>query len=134
MISGSEVIDPCPISVAADMMVIVPSVAMLIHGLIAVPVRSPDRTAAFRPSGSAMANDRPAAPIITWRRETGALSFLMFLFMSRLPRRALDRAHDALVGAAAADVRAHVLDDLGARRLRLLLEQICRAHDLAGLA
>ncbi len=25
MISGSEVIDPCPISVAADMMVIVPS-------------------------------------------------------------------------------------------------------------
>ena len=65
MISGSEVIDPCPISVAADMMVIVPSVAMLIHGLIAVPVRSPERTAALRPSGSAMANDRPAAPIIT---------------------------------------------------------------------
>ena len=35
MISGSEVIDPCPISVAADMMVMVPSVAMLIHGLSA---------------------------------------------------------------------------------------------------
>ena len=33
MISGSEVIDPCPISVAADMMVIVPSVAMLTQGL-----------------------------------------------------------------------------------------------------
>ena len=40
MISGSEVIDPCPISVAADMMVIVPSVAMLTQGLSAVPVRS----------------------------------------------------------------------------------------------
>ena len=35
MISGSEVIDPCPISVAADMMVMVPSVAMLTHGLSA---------------------------------------------------------------------------------------------------
>ena len=35
MISGSEVIDPCPISVAADMMVIVPSGAMLTHGLSA---------------------------------------------------------------------------------------------------
>ena len=37
MISGSEVIDPCPISVAADMMVIVPSGAMLTHGLSALP-------------------------------------------------------------------------------------------------
>ncbi len=40
MISGSEVIDPCPISVAGDMMVIVPSAAMLTHGLSALPVRS----------------------------------------------------------------------------------------------
>src|SRR5262245_64178585 len=39
-ISGSEVIDPCPISVAADMMVIVPSGAMLTQGLSALPVRS----------------------------------------------------------------------------------------------
>ena len=37
MISGSEVIDPCPISVAADMMVMVPSGAMLTHGLRAWP-------------------------------------------------------------------------------------------------
>ena len=37
MISGSEVIDPCPISVAADMMVMVPSGAMLTHGLSAWP-------------------------------------------------------------------------------------------------
>src|SRR5215212_4533288 len=62
----------------------------------------------------------------------------MCLFMSRLPLRffgrALDRANDALVGAAAADVGAHVLDDLGTRRLRFLLEQIGGAHDLAGLA
>ena len=64
MISGSEVIDPCPISVAADMMVIVPSGAMLTHGLSACPVRSAASTAASaRPSANA--NERPAAPIMT---------------------------------------------------------------------
>ncbi len=46
MISGSEVIDPCPISVAADMMVMVPSGAMLTHGLNALPTRSLASTAA----------------------------------------------------------------------------------------
>src|SRR5262245_34806252 len=54
--------------------------------------------------------------------------------MSRLPRRALDRAHDALIGAAATDIRAHVLDDLVARGLGVLLQEIGRTHDLAGLA
>src|SRR5215470_7173783 len=53
---------------------------------------------------------------------------------SRLPRRALDRTHDALIGSAAADIRAHVLDYLIARRTRILLEKVGRAHDLAGLA
>ena len=72
MISGSEVIDPCPISVAADMMVIVPSVAMLTHGLSALPVRSPASTAASARPASAMANERPAAPIMTWRRDSGS--------------------------------------------------------------
>ena len=35
---------------------------------------------------------------------------------------------------ALVDVRAHNLDDLVARGMRLLLEQVGRAHDLAGLA
>ena len=65
MISGSEVIDPCPISVAADMMVIVPSGAMLIHGLNACPVRWPASTEASACPPSAIANVIPAAPIIT---------------------------------------------------------------------
>ena len=66
MISGSEVIDPCPISVAADMMVMVPSVAMLTHGLNASAgcARPPSTAASARPR-SAMANVSPAAPIIT---------------------------------------------------------------------
>src|SRR5947199_8708530 len=134
MISGSDVIDPCPISVAADMIVIVPSGAMLTQGLMAVPVRSDASTAASARSPSAMANDRPAAPIITWRRDTFVWKLLMCWFMSRLPRRALDRAHDALISPAAADVGAHVLDDLGARRRWIVLEQVGRAHDLSGLA
>jgi hypothetical protein len=68
MIKGSEVIDPCPISVAGDMMVIVPSVAMLTHGLSALPLRSAASTAApaaRRSTPSVTAKVRPAAPIIT---------------------------------------------------------------------
>src|SRR5262249_47682679 len=134
MTSGSEVIDPCPISVATDMMVMVPSGAMLTHGLRSCPVRSAESTAAAAVPDSAKANDNPAAPIITWRRDTARLGMRVCLVMSRLPRGALDGAHDALIGAAATDVRAHVLDDLGARGFRFLLQQIGGAHDLAGLA
>src|SRR3954454_18566965 len=54
--------------------------------------------------------------------------------MSCLPRRALDSPHDALIGAAAADICVHVLDNLVARRIWLLVEQISGAHDLARLA
>src|SRR3954470_19339410 len=133
MISGSDVIEPWPISVAADMMVIVPSVAMLIHGLSTLPLRSLPSTAACAPR-SANANERPAAPIMIWRRDGALSKCRMGLFMSGLPRRAFDRAHDALVGPAAADVGAHMRDDLAARRRWIGLEQIGRAHDLAGLA
>src|SRR5262245_13344413 len=134
MISGSEVIDPCPISVAADMMVMVPSGAMLIHGLMVCPVRSAANTAESARPPSAKANERPAAPIMIWRRLSDVSEPLRDLFMSRLPRCTLDRAHNALIGAAAAEIGAHVLDDLIARRLGLLLQEIGRAHDLAGLA
>src|SRR4051812_44945598 len=115
------------------MMVMVPSVAMLIHGLSDVPAGSVARTAASV-FPSAKANDSPAAPIMTWRRDSAISECMMGLFMSRLLRGAFDRAHDALIGPAAADVGAHVLHDLGARRLRFMLQQVGRAHDLAGLA
>src|SRR5947209_15661170 len=121
MISGSEVIEPWPISVAADMMVMVPSVPMLIHGLSDLPAASAARTAASA-LPSAKANDSPAAPIMTSRRDSAISECVMGLFMSRLLRGAFDRAHDALIGPAAANVGAHVLDDLGAGRLRLVLQ------------
>src|SRR5262245_57486466 len=74
MIKGREVIDPCPISVAVDMLVTVPSGAMLSQGESALPTRSVANVAA-RASGppSTKANDNPAAPIITSRREIEVL-------------------------------------------------------------
>jgi hypothetical protein len=67
MISGSEVVDPCPISVAGDMMEMEPSVAMLTHGLSGLPAISADGAAANASSSraSATANVSPATPIIT---------------------------------------------------------------------
>src|SRR5262249_44244443 len=55
-------------------------------------------------------------------------------YSSGLPRDALNRAHNALIGSAAAEVRAHMRDNLRACRLGILLEQVGRAHDLSGLA
>src|SRR5436309_1104121 len=83
-----------------------------------------------------MANERPAAPIITCRRDSGAvrLACVMCDMALALPRGALDRAHDPLVRSAAADIGIHVLDDLVARRFWRLLQKRSRAHDLARLA
>src|ERR1019366_241124 len=46
-----------------------------------------------------------------------------------LLHNALDGADNSGISAAAADVRAHVLDDLLARRPRIVLEQRRGAHD-----
>jgi hypothetical protein len=82
------------------------------------------------------------APIPCCRRPAGknggngrieALDCDVFRHGSGLPGGALDRAHNALISSAAADIRVHVLDDLVARRFRIVLEQIGGAHDLAGL-
>ena len=74
--SGSEVSDPCPISTAGDWMKMVPSVAMLTHGLKAGAF--PADAASAAPAGSmvlvpahpasATPNVRPAAPTMNSRR------------------------------------------------------------------
>src|SRR5882672_749855 len=53
---------------------------------------------------------------------------------SLLLGRALYGGDDAAVRAAATDVGLHVLDDLLAGRIAVLLEQPRGAHDLPGLA
>src|SRR5260221_14500013 len=81
-IKGSDVIDPCPISVAADMMVMEPWGAMLPQGERALPVRSVAKVAAGASGApSTKANDSPAAPIITWRRETEVLLDVVVTFV-----------------------------------------------------
>src|SRR5882757_9714706 len=101
-------------------MVIVPSGSRVIHGLSDCGVR-----VGAQPS-SAIANERPAAPIITWRRDSAPSKSLACRVMSRLPRCALDGPNNSRVGAAAADVRAHMLDDFTSRRIRFLLKQVNR--------
>jgi hypothetical protein len=66
-ISGSEVVEPWPISVAGDMMEMVPSLAMLTHGLNGLPAISAAGAAATASSirASTTAKVRPAAPVIT---------------------------------------------------------------------
>src|ERR1700756_709083 len=70
-INGSEVNDPCPISVAGAMIDISPLGAILTHGLKGVPAMSGASVAACpnlsRPP--ATANVRPATPIMKPRRE-----------------------------------------------------------------
>ena len=46
----------------------------------------------------------------------------------------LDRSADALIGAASADIARHGGVDVVIRRLRRVLQQRRRRHDLAGLA
>jgi hypothetical protein len=55
---------------------IVPSGAMLAQGLKLMPFASPAGTAAsdLLPPSTAIAKVKPAAPIMTWRRETTALN------------------------------------------------------------
>src|SRR4029450_9742519 len=51
-----------------------------------------------------------------------------------LPRGALDRAHDAWIGATTTDVAVHVGDDLLARGPFGLCQKLRRLHDLPRLA
>src|SRR5712692_6408174 len=101
----------------------------------AAPPRSSVRRVA-QPSTSTV-KVRPAAPTMNWRRVMPACGMLWFMgvvMASALPHGALDRAHDARIGAAAAHVRAHVVLDLLARRIRFRREQRRGAHQLARLA
>src|ERR1700752_4947000 len=77
---------------------------------------------------------RNARREIPWNTIPSNSGFIAPLCLLHFARRALDRGDDVVVGAAAADVALHVLDDLLARRLAVLLEQCGRGHDLPRLA
>src|SRR6266568_1332568 len=98
----------------------------------AAPPRSSPRKAA-QPSTSTV-KVRPAAPTMNRRRVMPLCNVFVVVMASSLPHGALDRAHDARIGAAAADIGAHVVLDLRARRARVRREQRRGAHELARLA
>src|SRR2546426_10709463 len=100
-------------------------------GASAAPPRSSVRRAA-QPSMRTV-KVRPAAPTMNWRRVM-PLWRVLVVMASALPHGALDRAHDARIGAAAAHVRAHVILDFPARRARVRGEQRRGAHQLPRLA
>src|SRR5439155_3334454 len=153
---------PCPISERTTRMTQVSSGLTRTHALIslmlsAVP-RAPCASADAMPNGSCMpkASPPPAAaePTMNLRRErlVFPLSLIVFFMRisSRLGRcqavvgsaragrtaRSRCNAHgiaDARVGSAAANIGHRVVDILVAR-IRILIEQRCRGHDLSRLA
>src|SRR6185437_12581684 len=77
--------------------------------------------------GESGRTDHEAATVERWKK-------IVAIHGSALLRRALDRADDARIGAAATEIGTHMLDDLGAAGVRIALQEIGGAHDLAGLA
>src|SRR5690348_2585454 len=119
MMAGNVVNEPCPISAAGDTMVMVPSVAIETQtfavNAASAAVASPTR--ARGSAGRVSASVRPATDSFKKSRRLRAMA-------SGLPRGALDGADDAQIGAAAADVAVHVLDDLRPRRILVAREQL----------
>src|SRR5258706_1523207 len=136
-IRGREVFDPWPISLAGDMMVIVPSADIVTQGLRVADVAA----AALEPIVETEINPvitlklRPAAPIITPRRVTsGARRRGSFLVIGlALLRCALDCAQNPRICPTSTDVRTHIVDDVVTRGLWIFCEQCCSAHDLPRL-
>src|SRR5262245_52995315 len=134
--SGSVVSTPCPISEVGQRIVMALSVPTVTQALSFAP--SAAKASDGRPSvapPSVKEKVSPAAPLTKLRRLTVVSGVACFSVMTlALPRGALDRAHDAWIGATATDVPIHVGDDLLTRRPPGLRQQLRSLHDLAGLA
>src|ERR1019366_6724341 len=128
---------PCPISDRAIRTTVVSSGLMTAQMPTAAPPPAcasagPPPPGIFQPS----AKPPPAAAAATMnRRRSSLMVSLMVPPPSRVVAvgRGVDRIADALIGAAAADVR-HRRVDIGVGRLGRLGQQRHRRHDLAGLA
>ena len=129
---------PWPISADGATMVMAPSVPIVTQppivfcAALVAAATGPD--IAPRNPGIAKPKANPAEPATKPRRDNCDVVFVVRGHGLALLSGALDRAHDAWIGAAAADVAVHVGDDLLARRLLVLRQQFRRLHDLAGLA
>src|SRR5919205_3712369 len=126
-------------------MVVVPSgaIEMKTWGLFTVPCGMPSApyflaSSAMRPpSGTncAASTSPPtdAMPFSMLRRLTFSMR-VMEVVISRSLGSLLDGGADALIGSATADIACHGVVDVVVRRVRRLLQERRRLHDLAGLA
>src|SRR3984957_2110917 len=149
-ISGMPVRTPCPISDRWQTMVTVPSGAMetKARGLLTVPCGMPSAphlgassASAGRDGRTCTASTRPVVermPLRTPRRLTFSMPDVVTISRMCLvilrSRSLLDGGANALIGPAAADVAVHRAVDVGVSRMRRLLQQRDRLHDLASLA
>ncbi len=142
-IIGSAVMAPCPISLCGERMRMLPSgsmarKALISFGALSVPQAcGPMLAASARPGNATLMARPPAAALeatTNWRR-----LMMLTIVHDRSPhvfimrRGAMDRAPDADISAAAADI-GEIGVDVGVARLRMLLEERRRRHDLPGLA
>src|SRR5580700_4213483 len=147
--SGIPVRTPCPISERWQTMVTVPSGATetKARGLFTVPCGMPSAPHLGASSANAgrdgrtwTASTRPVVermPLRIPRRLTFSMPEVdtisrMCLVILR-SRSLLDGGANALIGPAAADVAVHRAVDVGVGRMRRLLQQRDRLHDLASL-
>src|SRR2546426_12373845 len=120
---------PCPISERAIRITQVSLGFTNTQALISAPAAAAACAAALeRPKGRLKPSARPPPAAAAERRMN------LRRFMSNLLSSGeVDRGADALIGAAAADV-GHRLVDVLVGRLRVLLQQRSRRHDLSRLA
>src|SRR5882724_1353034 len=87
-----------------------------------------------RPAAAAAVTRKVRRPSVAGFR-SGSMAKIAFmaLTLQRMGGR-VDGGANAGIGGAAADIAAHGVVDVGVGRLRVLLEQRRRRHDLAGLA
>src|SRR5262245_37128074 len=114
-------------------MEIVPSVAMVTQRFAANGASAASASPTRACGTTVSARVRPAVSLMKRRRLIGRL-LVWPAMASALARSTLDRADNAQIGAAAADIAVHVLDDLRPRRVLVARQEFRRLHDLTGLA
>src|SRR5262245_54675461 len=129
---------PCPISERAMRITQVSSGLTTTQAWTSVPasdalLASADRDSDGRRTPMARPPAAAAVPTMKWRRERFAARATRALMSGPLAGGHVHRLPDALIGTAAADVH-HGLVDVLIGRLRVLLQERGRGHDLTGLA
>src|SRR5437899_12805686 len=105
---------------------------MVTRPFVPTSTNAPNRNSSFSAPRALNSSTSPAeAAVVIF---TNSRRFTLTTFMSHLLRGAMNRPPDAHVCAAATEIAAHGLVDLGIGRFFVLRQQARGAHDLARLA